>query len=319
VDAARPVTAQSVLIQASVTKPLVAMAVMRLVEEGVINLDAPVTKYLPYFEMADVRYKAITVRMLLSHTAGLPAAPPTWDEPLDPAQDALAQALGYLVDKSLLFVPGTDWRYTNYGYIALGAVIAAVTGEPFESYMQRAWLVPLGMAHSTFVADEVDPAQRMAIYQSDARGEPIPAELLCDARDAPSCNLWSSCEDMVQWAKLLLNGGELQGRHFLQPQSLAAMWTAQASTGARKMYGARMGVPEAEYGLGWFLGEVAGHRLAGHTGAIPGANAQLQLAPDDGLAVIAMDNWLDRSETVAYPASSVAFDVLYLLLGVTPE
>ena len=67
-----------------------------------------------------MRYKAITVRMLLSHTAGLPAAPPTWDEPLDPAQDALAQALGYLVDKSLLFAPGTDWRYTNYGYIALG-------------------------------------------------------------------------------------------------------------------------------------------------------------------------------------------------------
>ncbi len=97
------------------------------------------------------------------------------------------------------------------------------------------------------------------------------------------------------------------------------MWTAEAPTGWADGMGSRFGPPFAAYGLGWFLGEVTGHRLVGHPGGIDGINTQMELAPDDGLAVIAMTNWRDRRAAPGLPATFAAIDVLYLLLGVQPD
>jgi CubicO group peptidase (beta-lactamase class C family) len=158
IAAGRPMTPQSVMIQASAAKPLTAAAVLGLVEQGKIDLEAHVTDYLPYFTMADPRYKDITVRMLLSHRSGLPDTDNNWDTPLDPAIDPLEQAVRWVADKQLLFAPGTDWSYSDKNYSALGAIIAAVTGKPYPTYMQEEWLTRLGMTHSTFVLGDVDPA-----------------------------------------------------------------------------------------------------------------------------------------------------------------
>jgi CubicO group peptidase (beta-lactamase class C family) len=226
VAAARPFTPQSVSIQASVTKPLVAMAVLRLVDQGVLDLDAPATRYLPAFHMADDRYGAITVRMLLAHTSGLPDKPKVWDEALDPIADPLAQAVADLAGQRLLFAPGTGWSYSNYGYSILGATIAAAGGRPFATYMQEEWLQPLGMAHSTFRAEEVDPDQRVIAYTGDARGYPAATALDCDARDAPDCTLWSSCEDMARWAQRLTTLGAGQNGRLITAAARDAMWAA---------------------------------------------------------------------------------------------
>ena len=98
----------------------------------------------------------------------------------------------------------------------------------------------------------------------------------------------------------------------LQPESMEAMWTPLSSTGW--MLGPTYGPPFEHYGLGWFVGEKDGHRLVGHMGAGDGINAQILLAPDDGLAVIAMDNWLDLGAATGFPASFAAVDVMDLLL-----
>ena len=71
--------------------------------------------------------------------------------------------------------------------------------------------------------------------------------------------------------------------------------------------------------MGWYIGEMDGHRLVGHAGGTEGANTQIQFAPDDGLAVIAMDNWLDLETVTGYPASFATFDVMYTVLGIEPE
>ncbi len=315
----RPATPQSLLLQASITKSLVAMAILRLAEQGKIDLDEPVTTYLPYFTMTDERYKAITVRLLLSHRAGLPDSPAFWTEPLDVAMNPLEQAVRDLNEMELLFAPDTDWSYSSYGYSALGAIIAQVTGQPFEQYMQEEWLVPLGMTHSTLVAGDVDPTLRMTLYGSDEAGKVIPTNMACDGRDASSCNLWSSCEDLVKWAQLLLHDGELNGTRFLQPESIQMMWTPVSQTPWVEAMGTHYGLPIAQYGLGWYVGEVDGHRFIGHAGGSEGTNAQFQLSPDDGLAVITMVNWLDQDNVTGYPASFAAFDVMYQLLGIEPE
>jgi len=319
VESKKPVTPQSVLIQASITKSLVAMAIMKLAEQGTIDLDAPVTTYLPYFTMKDEQYKKITVRMLLSHRAGLPNSPDFWVEPLDATMNPLEQAVRDLSDMQLLFTPGEDWNYSSYGYSALGAIIAQVTGKPFESYMDEEWLAPIGMTHSTFVATDVEPTLRMTLYGSDVAGKATPTGLACDGRDASTCNLWSSCEDMVTWAQLMLNQGELNGTRFLKPESIKTMWTPVSNTPWLDALGPWYGSPIAEYGLGWYVGEMEGHQLVGHAGGTEGSNTQIQLAPDDGLAVIAMDNWLDLETVTGYPASFAAFDVMYTLLGIEPE
>jgi CubicO group peptidase (beta-lactamase class C family) len=281
-----------------------------------LDLDAPAARYLPAWHMADDRYGAITVRMLLAHTSGLPDTPKVWDEALDPAADPLEQVVDDLADQRLLFAPGTGWSYSNYGYSILGAIIAAGGGRPFATYMQEEWLQPLGMAHSTFQAEEVDPDQRVIAYTADARGYPAATAITCDARDAPDCTLWSSCEDMARWAQRLTAPGARENGQLITAAARDAMWTAQSPTGSAEGMGSRFGPPFTAYGLGWYTGEVEGHRLVGHPGGIDGINTQIELAPDDGLAVIAMTNWLDRKSAPGLPASFAAIDVLYLLLGV---
>jgi len=314
VDTARPMTPQSIVIQASITKAFVAMAVMRLAEQGLIDLDAQVTDYLPYFTMADERYQAITVRMLLSHRSGLPDSPVYWPEPLDPALNPLEQAVRDLGEMELLFAPDDGWRYSGYGYSTLGAIIAAVTGQPFEEYMAAEWLTPLGMVNSTFVTDAVDPEMRVTLYTgyklSRLRTQAPPT----DARDASAGNLWSSCADMALWGQFIQNGGERNGVRLLQPESFEAMWAPRSESGW--LLGPTYGPLVERYGLGWFLGAVDGRRLVGHMGDGDGINTQMLVAPDDGLAVFTMANWMDAGTAQgSFPASFAAMDVMKTLLG----
>lgn len=314
VDTARPMTPESTVIQASITKSFVATAVMRLAEQGLIDLDAPVTDYLPYFTMADDRYKAITVRMLLSHRGGLPDSPAYWTEPLDPALNPLEQAVRDLGGMELLFAPDEGWRYSSYGYSTLGAIIAAVTGRPFEAYMAEEWLAPLGMVHSSFAMEDVDPAQRVTLYTGYKLSRLRPHEPQTDARDASAGNLWSSCTDMVKWGRLMLSGGEANGERLLQPESVEAMWAPRSETGW--LLGPTYRPLVERYGLGWFLGATDGHRLVGHMGDGDGINTHMLLAPDDGLAVFAMANWMDAATAQgSFPASFAAMDVMNVLLG----
>lgn len=319
VETGKEATTRSLQIQGSVTKPLTALAVMRLAEQGQVDLDAPLTDYLPYFAMADERYKDITVRMVLTHRSGMPNSPDFWAEPLDPSMNPLEQAVRDLAEMYLLFEPGTKWSYSAYGYSALGALIAEVTGQSYEAYMQAEWLAPLGMADSTLVPAEVDPDLAMTGYKTSwPSGQPEATPTNCDARDASTCLLVSSCDDMSKLAAMLLNGGELSGTRFLASETLRAMWEPISDTGYRQAMGPVYGPPFEFYGIGWGVGEVDGRRLVNHAGVALGANAHIQLAPDDGLAVIAMTNWTDFSYEGLYPAITVAIDTLNVLLGEEP-
>jgi CubicO group peptidase (beta-lactamase class C family) len=252
--------------------------------------------------------------MLLNHTSGLPDD--DWDFEIAADPDPLEQAVRSLAATKLLHAPGAAWSYSGMGYTVLGDLIAKVSGEPFEAYMQQHLLKPLSMDNSTFVEADVAPDLRASPHVSAEDGSPTLGKPFCDERDAPACTLYSNCEDMIRWAQAMLNDGELNGTRILQPESIEAIWSSQAETPWPDMVGSWYGAPVADYGLGWYVGEKDGHRLVGHAGGGDGYNTQIQLAPDDGIAVIAMDNWLVDATATWYPASFAAIDVLYELLGI---
>jgi CubicO group peptidase (beta-lactamase class C family) len=154
----KPVTSRTVFHMASISKTFVATAVMQLVEQGKVALDDPIVKHVPYFQVKNPRSATITVRQVLSHTAGMPDVTDyAWDSP-QYDDKALERWIRGLKDSSLVFEPGKDFRYSNIGFELLADLVAVVSGESFEEYVQRHILAPAGMAHSTFLMTDVDSA-----------------------------------------------------------------------------------------------------------------------------------------------------------------
>jgi len=257
------------------------------------------------------------VRMLMNHKSGLPQPDPEWNTPAPDLADALQQVVREIAAQELLFDPGSSWAYNSQGFETLGALIAQVSGEPFETYMQRHLLEPMGMVDATFLPSEIDPDRLALPHISGENGGAVVGGLPYDPRRTPAGHLNGSCTDMTRWAQALLNGGEASGTAILTPDSLDAMWTVEADTGWDAFWGPHYGAPLAQYGLAWVLGQVEGHRLVGHPGGAAGYNTQIELAPDDGLAVIVLSNWLEPG--VGFPASNAATDVMYALLGINPQ
>ncbi|MGE5603914.1 MAG: serine hydrolase domain-containing protein, partial [Nitrososphaerales archaeon] len=129
----RPVTPQTPFIIGSISKPFTALAVMQLVDDGKVELDAPVQRYIPWFRVADPKASAqITVRMLINQTSGLPQNPTlvTWTWPDSP--DAIERHVRLLAHVKLSSPPGQSFAYANANYATLGMIVQAVTGQTYE-------------------------------------------------------------------------------------------------------------------------------------------------------------------------------------------
>ena len=141
-----PVDADTLFHLASISKTFVATAVMQLVEDGKVQLDAPVAAYVPEFVLADDRYRQCTVQQMLSHTAGIPDTDDYgWDRP-EVDDEALARYVRSLNGEHLLSAPGERFAYSNIAYEVLGLLVARVSGQSFEEYVADNILRPLGMA-----------------------------------------------------------------------------------------------------------------------------------------------------------------------------
>jgi CubicO group peptidase (beta-lactamase class C family) len=150
--AGTPMTEDTPVAIASTSKGMTALAVMQLVEQGLVDLDAPVIRYVPDFTLNDPRAVDVTVRQVLTHTAGLPAGGLH-----DPAQDdeALERHIDSLVSTELRFAPGGGYEYANDGYSVAGLVVQRVSGVPYEDYLAAQVFEPLSMARTTFDVSRV--------------------------------------------------------------------------------------------------------------------------------------------------------------------
>ena len=174
--AGRAVTPQTPFILNSISKSFAALAIMQWVEQGQIELDAPVQRYLPWFQVADANAAAqITVRQLLNHTSGLPesAAYPDLARPAATAE-TLEERVRRLHDTQLNRPVGTTFEYTDANYDVLGLIVQTVAGQPYTAYVQQQILAPLGMVRSQSTrSDALPPTWRPAT----ARGLATPCPL----------------------------------------------------------------------------------------------------------------------------------------------
>jgi len=299
------ITTHSLFHMASITKTFVATAIMQLFENGKIDLDAPVVKYLPYFQMADERYKIITIRQMVTHTSGMPDVDDyEWNKPQydDGSLERYVRSLGNL---KLEFAPGQRFQYSNMAFEVLGDVIAKVSGESFEDYVQHHILVPLGMKDSTLLVKEVDPKLLAWGHDLDETGNPFPSKVYPYNRiHSPSSDLHSNVLDMARWAIANMNRGELDGARILKSSTYEVMWKSAGKFNGKA----------SPAGISWFLDNYKGNRLIGHDGGDTGFLTELVMLPDKKIAVVWLANadWIPNTDGITGAALDVA-------LGLKPK
>ncbi len=233
-EAARPMGMDTLFWIASMTKPVTACAVMMLLEEGKLELDAPVSVYLPEFsglKTADGRPVVPTLRQMLTHTSGMEE--PTQAEQL--AARTLADLMPHIAAKPALFAPGDRWQYSQSGMNALGRVVEVLSGMPFDRFLAERLFKPLAMQDTTFYPDAGQRARLAVSYRRTGdrleRAE-LPPVYDCargDARfPAPNGGLYSTAPDYARFCQMLLNRGTFHGRRILSPASVAAMSSVQS-------------------------------------------------------------------------------------------
>jgi CubicO group peptidase (beta-lactamase class C family) len=280
--AGTPVTPQTPFHIASTTKPLTGTAVMRLVERGVLELDRPVRDYVPWLRVGREDAAArITLRMLMSHTAGLPSGRYREVGPSD-AGALRRWAHRDLPRYRLLAPPGAGYAYSNLGVSLAGYLAEVVTGQRFAELMRELVFGPLGMGRTTF-----DPAVALAHglavgHRDGGRGEPVAApDPPVHAASAPAARAFSTVMDLAAFAAVHLDRGRHGGRPFLRPESVAAMHAPHAATGRDDTDG---------YGLTFGTDTYRGVRVVEHDGEGGWSTSQLVLAPDRGAAVVVLCN-----------------------------
>lgn len=288
----QPYTPESVQCMESVSKSITATAVMQLVESGRLNIELPLTDYLPEFSLTDPRYRQITIRHLLAHSSGLPFALPS-EEALGPfgefmnplyGPDAAWQLLSQMANENitLLNQPGdpTVFNYSDIGYDILAAVINRISGEVFDDYCQKHIMRPLGMTSSTFLLSEVRPELLVQAHVLDTTGNPVVSPVYPYARQhGPSSCLHSNVADMSRWLVTHLNHGKLGQVRILKTPSQKELWTHLSPNLGGDWY----------YNWGCLSFPVDGHAAIGYFGGVLTQTA-LVMVPDRNLAVVALSN-----------------------------
>ena len=261
------VDAETLFQIGSITKTVTGTLALQLVEQGELDLDAPIRRYLPDFRLADDDVaERVTMRHLLTHTGG-------WygDHFSDPSRgdDALERILPELAELPQLSPLGELWSYCNSGFYVAGRVIEVLTRRPFETAARELVLEPLGMENSFFFSEEV-LSHRFAVGHRDEDGRTIVARPWALARAASAAGgITASVGDLLRYARF----------HFEWPPG-PQMREPQIETDD----------PGRKMALTWFVREVDGLGFAEHDGGTNGQMARLMLAPEAGFALAILTN-----------------------------
>jgi CubicO group peptidase (beta-lactamase class C family) len=309
IEAGRPMGKDTIFQIMSMTKPVTAIGIMMLAEEGKLALRDPVEQYLPEFHDQHVATNVgpdasrlgrpdhpITIRDLLTHTAGIPDPAPAAVHDYPQLMNVpLEEVVRQLAKQPLLFQPGTQWSYSSPGIEILGRLIEVCSGQKYEDFITSRILRPLGMK-DTFFYPPADKIARIAMVyvEKDRKLVRAPATILGGdpakyrqgaVFPAPGWGLYSTAEDLLHLYRMMLNKGVYEGHRYLSPFSVHLMTEAH-TTGIHPVGWMR----GADYGLAWEvvtdpLGELAGHSEGtyGHGGAF---GTQGWIDPQNGLISI---------------------------------
>jgi D-alanyl-D-alanine carboxypeptidase len=271
----------------SITKTFAAVLVMRLRDEGLLDLADPLGDHLPGTVVGE-----LTISQLLSHTAGLTSETPApwWER----TPGELRPGLGdLLAEQPRLHPAGRRHHYSNPGFALLGALVMRLRGEPWDEALRREVLEPLGMTRTTLLPQAPNAGGWAVHPWADLM---LPEAVEDTGLMAPAGQLWSTAEDLARFARFLSEGDDA----VLSAESVAEM--RRPSSPAEG--GERAGL-DSPYGLGLQLLRVDGRNLAGHTGSMPGFVAALWVSVVDSLAAIVLVN-----STNGLPSGALAADLI---------
>jgi CubicO group peptidase (beta-lactamase class C family) len=305
------VTPQTIFDLASCSKSFTAMAVVLLVEDGLIDLDQTLVHYIPEFEMEDKEVSdLITVRQLLNQTSGIPG---NMYEPLafqreentqnsDPF-DLLVEVMKRIeTDRE----PGSSFEYTNLNYCLLGALVERVSGIPFEDFVQERIFTPLRMVNSTLKPEEADDGDRADGHQM-MLGKIITKNVPVYRSAAPAGWVMSSAQDLSSWLLINLHNGEINNQQIIPSDVVIQMQTPSLEL--------TQNGDHASYGMGWFIGETGeGETVIWHGGDTPNFLAEMIILPEQDLGIAMLVN----SQT-SRNAHSVALGIADILTSSTIE
>jgi CubicO group peptidase (beta-lactamase class C family) len=273
-----PVKPETIFQSGSIGKQFTATAVMMLVEEGKIGLGDPLTKYFPG---APPSWKEVTIRELLSHTAGFTDYPKNFDMRRDYTE---AEQLKIVESIPLAFAPGTSWSYSNLGFLTLGILIHKVTGEFYGDFLQEHIFQPLDMQTTRIISEADIVPNRSAGYRL------VKGELKNQEWVSPTVNttadgsLYFSIMNLAKW------DASLYTEKLLKRSSLDEMWTVAKLNNGQPNSG--------HYGFGWFVVTKNGHRVVEHEGSRQGFETQISRFVDDKLTVVVLTNLEDAKPEV---------------------
>jgi len=283
-DNGRRVTPQTPFLLASVTKSFTALGIMQLVEEGKIDLDAPVQRYLPWFRVADAKASSkITVHHLLNQTSGFS----TLDgrrkyADSDTRKDALENYIRSLKETQLIASPGQKFEYSNINYGILGLIIQEISGVSYENYIQKRIFTPLNMQHSyTSLADARQGGVSRGYYPF--LGIPTTYDKPLSRSVIPWGGIYSSAEDMTHYLIAHLDQGVYLDQEILSPNVMAELHAPGKIS---------------NYGIGWvvyssYKPNVETYTAISHEGGGPYFHSFVLLVPEKKIGIILLINMDD--------------------------
>lgn len=303
VDHPLPVTDTTLFQIGSITKTFTGTLAMRLVEEGKLDLDAPVRRYVQDFGVMDADAAAqVTIRQLMTHLAGWQG-----DFFLDTGSgdDALAKYVAAMTDLPQNTPPGQHWSYNNAGFTLLGYVIEQVTGRSYEEALKALVLEPLGMEHAFLEPAEVMTHRFVVGHHLTPEGAGVLRPWQLSRSTRPAGGLVTHVPDLLRYARFHLGEATVAQSPVITPESIAAMQAAQVT-----VYG------DEAWGLTWGLNQVDGVQTVAHGGGTYGQITQLVLVPSRGFAVTVLTN----ADTGGQVTRAVVEQALALFLGIqTPH
>jgi CubicO group peptidase (beta-lactamase class C family) len=241
----RAMLKDALFLIASMTKPITALGILLLADDGKLSIDDPVEKHLPEFrgqmlvaEKTAERLvlkkppRPITLRDLLTHTSGLPGYPPGLADLYSKRQRTLAEATLAVSQRPLDFEPGTKWAYCNSGIDALGRVIEVVSGQSYESFLAQRVFEPLGMKDTTFRPTPAQLERLAGLYGlKDGKLVSTTGALIGPAtamrHPIPAGGLYATGPDLARFYQMLLSGGTLDGKRIISDKSVTEMTRVQ--------------------------------------------------------------------------------------------
>jgi len=294
----RPMAPDTLFWIASMTKPVTGVAVLMLQDEGKLSVADPVAKYLPEFASLKTpsgKPANLTITQVLTHTSGLGEATP------EAAQKAksLADLVPLWLAVPMQYEPGEKWKYTQSGINAAARIVEVVSGMTFDVFVQKRIFDPLGMKDTTFYPDERQRARQVTAYAKNKDTgvlEPVPPRPEFGPRDRPpqgNGGLYSTAPDYARFARMLLNGGALDGRRYLSTTAMSLLTSPQTG----------------DLPTGFFQTETYGNRGANYGWGI---GTCILRTPHEGVAAMLSPGtyghggawgtqaWIDPVKSVAY-------------------